>query len=218
MHQNGNQGEGGNSMSGNSGHLAERSGRMAMLFEDLAPAVLADKFAFQMERSPKREKWIARFSAQALLAGFYLQHLTDYDRMFKVVFQVDSDDYSRLPDAEIINVQQREAKNQYWLDVELAESFNRLGRRISTLQELEVLTKLLRDTQRRISRRQEDYTEFDAQISFFDEPMKFVLKINEVLGPFVYLSGEFEDEDFVAEGSFHIRTKPKAISANAISL
>lgn len=216
MVQNGNQGEGGNSMTENSGQLAEYSGRMAVLFGDLAPNVLADKFAFQMQRSPKREKWIARFSAQAILAGFYLQHLEDYERMFKDVFQLDHEKYSDLSEQEAIKVKEREKENDKWLDIELAESIYSLGRRILNLRELEVLCRLLKDTQKRIVKLKEHYagyTEFEAQLCFFDEPMKFVLRVNEKLGPFIEVIEELEDENFVAGRSRYIRMKPTQVQS-----
>lgn len=203
-------------MSQESGKIAECSGRMAMLFKDLAPQALAERFAFQMKRSPKREKWIARFSAQAILAGFYLQHLEDYERMFKDVFQVDGGEYFNLSEQERVKLKEREQENDKWLDTELAQNINSLGQRISNLGELDVLCRLLRDTQRRIAKLKEhyaDYTEFEAQLSFFDEPMKFVLRINEKLGPFIEVIEELEDERFEAGWSIHIRKKPLQVQS-----
>jgi hypothetical protein len=210
--------EGGHSMSEESGQIARSENGTGLLFriEDYTPSVLASKFAFQMERTPKKEKWIARFSAQAILAGFYLQHLEDYERMFKDVFQVDRDEYSKLSEQEAIKVKQREKENDKWLVIELAESIYSLGQRIVNLRELDVLCKLLRDTQRKITlikEHYEDYTMFDAQLSFFDEPMKFVLRINEKLDPFIELIEEFEDKNFVVGRSIYIRRKPTQVQS-----
>jgi len=169
-----------------------------------------------MERSPKRQKWIARFSAQAILARFYLLHLEDYERMFKDVFQIDHGEYSNLSEQERVKLKEREQENDKWLDTELAQSVNSLGQRIVNLRELDVLCKLLKDTQRSIAlvkEHYEDYTMFDAQLSFFDEPMKFVLRINEALGPFIFLSEEFEDENFEAGRSIYIREKSPQVQS-----
>ncbi|MBA7604844.1 hypothetical protein ES703_11972 [subsurface metagenome] len=198
-------------MSQKSGQIARSDNGTGWLYkdEDLPPSILRSKFAFQMKRAPKREESISKVTAQVLLGKFYLRHLEDYDRMFERVFHIDPEDYSSLSESEIDEIQERERKNNRWLDVELLENLNHLGQRISNFQELEVLCRLLRSTQRMIARRQENYEEFDAQLSFFSEPMKFLIRIEDELEPSLGIRVEFDMVQKVLVASTHFYMTPK---------
>jgi len=183
--------EGGHSMTKESGQLIKSSFCEEIISRwvdsdqslPLSPANLIEKFAAQMEIFPGTIEWIVRFSAQTLAAIFYMTHLDDYKRMLET-------DY---PEGwKLDEVRHRDSETEKWIAEELPKNLENLSQRIETYEQYEMFYDLLANTRHKIIRRQKDYNDFNAQLSFFDEPKKFLLWANDFLGHKFPISGRGE--------------------------
>ncbi|MBN2378692.1 hypothetical protein JXM67_02685 [candidate division WOR-3 bacterium] len=151
----------------------------------LEPSTLSEMFAIQLTIFPRTQEYIARFSAQALLACFYMSNLDNYRRIFET-------DYPSGEIEDLENLQLREEETDRWLAERFPKDLENLGARVSNLEEYEILHRFLENTRQKIIRRQQDFKEFSAQLSFFDEPKKFLRRVNDALGHTHILSGKGE--------------------------
>lgn len=151
----------------------------------LEPSSLSEMFAIQLTIFPRTQQYIARFSAQALLACFYMANLDNYRRIFEA-------DYPNGEIEDLEKLQLREEETDRWLAERFPKDLENLGARVSNLEEYGILHQFLENTRQKIIRRQQDFKEFSAQLSFFDEPKKFLRRVNDALGHKHTLSGRGE--------------------------
>jgi len=164
----------------------------------LEPSSLSEMFALQLTIFPLSQEYIARFSAQALLACFYMANLDNYRRIFEV-------DYPNGEIEDLEKLQLREEETDKWLTDRFPKELENLGSRISNLEEYGILHKFLENTRQKIIRRQQDLSEFSAQLSFFDEPKKFLSRVNDALGHSYTISGRGQAQTPLGtvKGDFH---------------